>query len=166
MPLWLLQAHEQQQDLLCPKSPNCRIMMKISLMIEAQSHANTNILVSTMKQHFCKDTGPHVHSHFVDTAINSVFRKTCGESKPSERIADSHKVQCSGSRVNLSFLVTKSKFNLLPLNWLQSLLEKSGLVQPHCLTIQDRVQMLPWVQQAHLTYCPTRSVLSPFSYVL
>lgn len=55
---------------------------------------------------FCKDTGPYSHSHFVDPVINSIFRKTCRESKSSGRIADSDRVQCSGSRVNLFSLVT------------------------------------------------------------
>lgn len=88
-------------------------------------HFNTSHEVA-----FCKDTGPYSHSHFVDPVINSVFRKTCRESKSSERIAASDRVQCSGSRVNLFSLVTKSKFNLLPWNWLQSLLKNLKLCSP------------------------------------
>lgn len=78
----------------------------MGLAVHAAHHANTTILTANMQQHFCKNTSTHLHSHFADREINSVFRKPSGESKPSDRIAHRHWAQGLGSRMNLSSLAT------------------------------------------------------------
>jgi len=113
----------------------------MGLAVHAAYSANTSILIPSV--HFCRSTVAHLRSHFVDTVINSVFRKTSGENRSSERIAGCHRAQGLGSRVNLSALAAKSKFNQLPHSWMQSLPGKSKIVQPLCHSVWSRVQVLP-----------------------